>query len=263
MADSKYTLPRGYLSASQIDRYLKCPKQYEFAYIKEIKSPPEIAMLKGSAAHKGFEVYYQEKMSGSRLTPNQVVEFAVLELRELAKTQELKIQDTEENEVIESLENVIETYITSVGERTEPEATEKEIDYYTSENVKVIGYLDLLRKPSEEEVGVITDSIICDYKITGRKWTADRLKNSLQFNIYALATGLPNVEIHNVVDTTKKTDIYIIGNRFDGKEYNHLETIINSVAQGISAGYFPPCSLDSWWCNPTWCGYYHMCRGKG
>ena len=74
----KYEIPHGHLSASAIGTLLKCPKQYEFRYVKGIIIPPGKALATGSIFHKTLEMYYEDAMaSRERLTPPQAGELSM------------------------------------------------------------------------------------------------------------------------------------------------------------------------------------------
>ena len=48
----KYEIPRGHLSASAIGTLLRCPRQYEFRYVKGVIIPPGKTLATGSIFHK-------------------------------------------------------------------------------------------------------------------------------------------------------------------------------------------------------------------
>ncbi len=136
----------------------------------------------------------------------------------------------------------------------------------------MLAYIDLRHRLPDGSEGII------DYKVTSRKWTPDKLTNSLQFNLYALVTGLRNVEVHNLVKTApaKRTtaksidgvtdiapNIRLLRHTYDGSSHDYLEDLIESCARLITSGIFTPCAMDAWNCNPEWCGYWSLCRGKG
>lgn len=278
----KYELPRGYLSASSLNMLLTCPKQFEFRYVKGLIIPPGAALVTGSAMHRTLETYYRDAMTSSqRLTGKQTAELAVSSLDEVLDEGETNVSDEERENAIHDLTGLAETYVDTVAKDIVPLAVEEEVRYTASCGVDLLAYLDLRRqlqnvKPHED--GVLDDEGICDYKITGRKWTIDKLRNSLQFNLYALITGIGDIEIHNMLKDVKvnkrmpskapvdgvtdiSSNLRVLHHVFDGSQVDHLENLIESAAKLITSGIFMPCSLDSWCCNETWCGYYSRCRG--
>jgi len=298
MAKHKYNLPKSYLSPSAISKYLKCPRQYMYAYVLNERTPPGAAMLTGTALHAGFEMYYKDRIaeSANPLTPSQTAEFAVSQFEEEIVNKDAEVKVEEKDSARRDIETIADAYLNTVAPFVRPKVVEQEFVYESKCGVPILMYLDLIRGPNvfEEEINSTMDTnegppfseIIVDYKITKKKWVHNTLADSLQFNIYSLATGVGDVEIHNATKGTKKVvkrvsennpgkkedwvqpvhdvanNVRLLRNNFDGREHNHIETLIESVADSISKGSFPPCEMDSWMCSEKWCGYWHLCRGK-
>lgn len=249
-----YNLPKGYLSASQIKLLFMCGLKYEYRYIKDIHVPSNYAMSIGSAAHKGFEYFYKEKIKGCITSSNDILDYALTELEKHTSV------DTKEATI---MGYVVPPYIDNVAQNVTPLEVEKEIKYTSKCGVELLGYIDLL-----------TQGTICDYKITEKKWDIAKLQGYLQFIGYGLATGINKVNIHNVTKsnglkskTEEKPHVKDIGNirlldwEYTQREYTHLELIIERAARTISSGVFMPCEPTSWVCNEKWCEYWGMCRG--
>jgi hypothetical protein len=49
-------------------------------------------------------------------------------------------------------------------------------------------------------------NVICDYKVTTRKWDVNKLKNNVQFMLYSNLLSIPSVEIHDLVKRTSSTN---------------------------------------------------------
>jgi hypothetical protein len=50
------------MSSSSLSTMLRCPKQWEFAYVHRIKEPPKVRMVIGTATHKGVETNLVQKI---------------------------------------------------------------------------------------------------------------------------------------------------------------------------------------------------------
>ena len=279
----KYQLPRGYLSASQISSYLKCGMQYYYRYIEGVSTPPNIAMMTGSACHSGFETYYQDCIDEGKpsvLTGPQVAEIAITSIEEEAEEKDIALVGDVKDQVVTEIQTGITSYIDHVAPKVIPLAVEKEIRFDLAPGLEVLAYIDLVRAASGEVPG----GVVCDYKITGKKWALPQLKNSIQFLLYAIGMEMEDVEIHNIRKTTGHVavvkdkgdapgwespsqditnNIRILRHTFNEEaEKSHIVTLTKSVAENITKGVFMPCAPDAWNCNPTWCGYWGMCRGK-
>lgn len=284
----KYILPKPYLSASSIGTLLKCPKQFEFRYVNGIVIPPGAALITGTAMHKTCETYYRDAMtSTTRLTESQAAELAVVSLEEVLDSGEHTVTSTEVEEAKNTLQTIAKTYVQEIAHNINPIAVEEEVRYTSACGVELLAYLDLRRElpPSDEalklleETGVVDNEGLCDYKITSKKWSLGDLRNSLQFNLYSMITGIGHIEIHNMIKGSKgvkrlpqkpsvdgivdiASNLRVLQHRFDGLQIDYFENLIESAARLITSGVFVPCDPTAWCCTPDWCGYWNLCRGK-
>ena len=269
----QYELPNGHLSASALNTLLTCPRMYEFKYIDRIPTPPTASMLTGTALHKTFEEYYRTAMTSTqRYTADQIKELAATSFEDTITSEECYVTAEERSAAISTVKNLAATYVDLVAASITPLAVEEQHVHTARCGVPLLAYIDLRRQYSDGSEGII------DYKITTRKWTPDKLKNSLQFSLYAMMTGIGDIEVHNLlraapanrVASAKKSDdmidiapdLRILRYFFDGGINDHLDNLIESAARLITSGVFMPCALDAWNCTPEWCGYWHLCRGK-
>ena len=268
-----FTLPNDYLSASSLNCLLTCPRQYQFRYIERIPTPPTASMLTGTSLHRTFEAYYRGVIENAdnRLTRDQMADLATATLEETLTTEEHYLKPEEQEEAGVTVRELSASYVEHVAGTIMPLAVEEQHLWTARCGVPMLSYIDLRHQLPDGGEGII------DYKVTTKRWAPDKLVNSLQFNLYALGTGLQRVEVHNLVKTapakrsTAKpidgvTDVSpnlrILRHAFDGNGNGHLEDIIESSARLITAGVFTPCAMDAWNCNPEWCGYWNICRGK-
>jgi len=56
-------------SGSSIATFMRCAKQWEYAYVYELKRPPSIQMVLGTAAHAAAEVNYAQKVTSATDLP--------------------------------------------------------------------------------------------------------------------------------------------------------------------------------------------------
>ena len=281
--DCPYTLPRHYMSASQVNSYLRCGKQYYFRYILGITSPPAIQLTMGSAVHETYEPMYQSVIDGDKLwTPKQASEFGIYRLEEKASEDDLPLVGKEKDEAVTVVQNVVTSYVTNLAPHIKPLAVELEVRETLPCGVPMLAYIDQVREPSElEKAAGITDNVLVDYKVTKSKWSDTKLANEFQFNLYATITNLKTAEIHNCTKNTKKfkvnktveadyllakqdlaSNLRVLRHRYPTNVGVHVNNLVESVADGISKGSFPMAPMDSWACNEKWCGYWKYCRGK-
>ena len=271
----EYILLNDYLSASSLNCLLTCPRMYEFRYVDKLPVPPTASMLTGTALHRTFEAYYRGVIENvdHRLTAIQMADLATASLHETLTTEEHYLKPEEQEDAAVTVRELAASYVENIAAQITPLAVEEEHVWTARCGVPMLAYIDLRHRLPDGGEGII------DYKVTSRKWTPDKLVNSLQFNLYAMMTGICNVEVHNLVkatsskrtSTTKPIDgvtdvssnIRILRHTFDDSANDYLEDLIASCAALITSGIFMPCAMDAWNCSPDFCGYWHLCRGNG
>lgn len=264
-------LPRGYVSVSQANQYLKCPKAYEFRYIYEEPIQRNSYMVQGSAIHKGAEALHNVLMDGGATPPLEYTLDSYADAHKELFDSEVVIE--EEDVSVDAIKDVgiammSEYHMGATGQlddlitkermpRVYPVAVEKR--YYVAltprdrDPVPFLAIVDL-EEPTK----------VADLKTKRQKGSQSETDNSLQLSLYAAATGKPDVGLHQLVKPTKKLGPRYIRttNVRTPDEIQHAVEILADVADGIAAGYFPRSDPDQWWCTQKWCGFWDKCRGR-
>jgi hypothetical protein len=231
-------------------------------------------MLKGSSEHEVFEEVYNQKIKQSDIfTPKQAAEYGVFRIEENAKEADLTLGGSIKDTVVAAITKETSAYVSAVVPVVNPVCVEKEIRTTLRSGIPFLAYLDLISEMDGTEV-------LVDYKISAKKWSLSRANNDLQFQIYRMITEIDDVQVHNIVESVKPvtfnkeamdsddvvevaSNIRVINVEPESRVSDeHLNNLIEGVAKAISAGIFPPCSLDSWKCTEKFCSHYHECRGK-
>ena len=274
-----YTLPKEYLSASQISLLQKCGRQYELRYVEGKKSHSNINMVSGSSIHKTNEMLYTDKRNGvSPLTQKQVAELTIYNFDTIVTEEDLPPVPAKDKDIYYSdIIPVAVDYAEHIVPYITPIATELEFTYTSKCGVDILMYIDLIKQLREEDPN---SRSVVDYKITGKKWSIAQLTGSIQFMLYTKALGIPNIEIHNLIRKDKRSipknkytptyekeldisqNLKCLQMEYPPREYDHVENIIERSARQISAGVFPMADPSSWICTEKFCSYWDICRGQ-
>lgn len=246
------------VSFSQIDMYLRCPKQYEFAYIKGLRMPPGVALLEGSAHHKAFEINNTNKIKkGKDLKANQLTEIFMEDFNERIKKEDKVIWgDEKENAIFARGKSWHQDYVRNIAPSIEPKAVEKKFE----SEIKLDGMEFTLSGIIDME----TRTKVIDYKTTsdyGFREKRKEVDSSLQLSYYAHATNLPNVGYICLIKKANP-EIGMLMSKRSSAQVKWALTIASQVVQAIQSKTFHPCSPSAWQCNPKWCGFFSRCRGK-
>ena len=253
-------LPRGYLSASQINKYLSCPKDYYYTYVEGKRSISNSRMVLGSCVHKLIENGINLKIENSNATPDpeQILDDSRVVVEDLYYDKEGNTPDSEEG--LETLDDILDTaqksflcWYKNKMHSISPIASEKQ-SLFTIADIPIKGYIDYLDL-TPEGVKVV------DIKVGKKK--RDPL-DSVQLGLYAIGERTPLVGFDTILQPTKRLPHRLeeTSATLQQNYLTHIKSMVVNVHRGITQGFFPECLPDHWLCNAKWCSNYSICRGK-
>lgn len=254
--DYELNLPKGYLSFSQIDTYLRCPQQYYRTYVLDGPRINSAEAFEGTCLGKTLEEMGCRKLGASRsktMTATQAIEWHKVYLNSHVD----EVDQWNGHEPADLLKRG-DAFLKRFWKQEEPLITkERLVDVehefsITLAGVEIRGVVDLLER-----------NYCWDYKVRSknsmRYLNVDR---SLQLSLYAVATGREKVGYIVFV----KDDGSIIHKqsvRDLKRTKSWLEFMVSQVAQGISKGAFMPCNpADNYLCSSQWCAHWDSCYGQ-
>jgi len=241
------SVPR--LSHTQVSMFLRCPRQYMFRYLEGIKLPPAGAMIQGSAYHSAIEYGYKTKL-------NTNTEPSVDLVKEVANQAWID-KLSEETDIVwgghpgklkDQMIVLVEKYVSETMPLIIPKSVEdKEVVYI--EDIPFVRVRDLLTK----------DGVVVDHKLSKKKYSVNQKYSDLQ----SLAYLYPDGGKFNYHVAVKKNhpEVQVIDFSRTKDEIDWWVSMVKMIAKQIALGVFPP-NPTGWSCNPTWCGYFDICRGK-
>lgn len=245
-------LPRGYLSASQIQKYLTCPEDYRLTYIEGRKFKPNSKMIRGSSVHKMVEKsLIMLKGRGVAPMPEEVLDSSRGIVTSVLESQEPG-EEIDIEEVIDSSQKSFQAWYKERMHSVVPIAVEQQV-LASVGGVPAKGFIDYID-------GSGGSPTVVDLKVGNKKRDPC---NSLQLGLYSLMTGIPSVAYDTILQPTKRLPCRINYESADytEKHLQHIERLVGKVYEGITSGYFPLCLPDNWACNPAYCSNYERCRG--
>lgn len=287
-ASTEFILPREYMSVSQINMYLRCPRQYEFRYIKGDTNPPGIAMVMGSALHHAVEKTHQQTIDTGRPLPQEATVAEFSDKWDAMHTDMELVADPDDRDADINTKDMgvklVKNYYQNTLPTIRPIEVEKKVEYLV-EGVPMLGYIDLIDTAPEVPDGVppctcenaaeksacqrsllcnmqSNATVVADTKVVKRKKSQKDIDNDLQLTGYALATGTNRVRFDCLVKSNRNPTVVQIGATRTKDDFRWYGEVVKGVADGITKGSFPTCPPDSWCCSPKWCGYWSKCRGK-
>lgn len=256
IAAAQVKLPKGYLSVSQVNMYLRCPKSYEHRYVYDKIRKPKARMTEGSAIHKALEVAHRaRKDTGLTAKLDHMREAYHAYWQE--KRSEVEYEDETEDTIIKRDERFLELYHREFIPKIIPVQVEQRFFVTLTElNIPVMGFIDLVDSGEEDHMHTVVD-----HKVVDRAKTVAMANGDMQLTLYTHVTGLPKARFDMFIKTKTPKIQELRTVRFS-RDIRWVEEVFKGVAAGINAGIFPPCDPTSWMCNSEQCGYWSECRGK-
>lgn len=253
------------LSPSAIKTYMRCPKQYEYAYMQGLKIPPNFKMVFGSSIHRGLEVNYANKFKKKKDLPlKDILGVFHDDLKVRTKEVEVKMDKSEFNTAVAEGQGILTDYQREIAPRVQP-VYPPELELSASvpgAKRKLRGFVDLVA-----DVGSIINrkNVIRDTKTTTRKYTQEQTDTDLQLTVYDYLLKA----VHKVKASAVQFDVIVRGkmetvfNTMTSKRtldsHKRLESTVQQVEKSIKAGVFYP-TENHMVCS--WCGYKSKCWGK-
>ena len=294
----KDILPRGYLSVSQMSMVLKCPYSWKLRYVDGLQPKTVARMFQGIQVHRAVEHVLETLLFTGALPALDVA----MDVFSDAFDQQKNLIEDWEGETPGAVKDLGAECTRIFHQNAAPSAMPVVVEKTFSTVIKagtdnaalalpVLGRIDSIqvqafsqaeyqgiRETVAPEIqrqktageNVLTPSVkkplrIHDLKVTTDKWNEDKIKNSLQFMLYAGVEHIPDVQVDQLVKGRAKvprprleTLTSVLGNA----DVQHGIAVARDVAKTIALGHFPKCDPSCWWCSSDWCSMHRYCRGK-
>lgn len=258
----------GYFSHSQFNMYKRCPRQFEYRYILNIRQPPGIAATQGSVLHVGAEKTHQHTLAYGNPLPLEKGESIVADEFETRKDQIIDWEDFTPGVIKDVILAHYRVYHTQAVPLIRPKAAEEAFAVNIG-SVPVLGFIDLIDEvmlDREKDVlvpgeGPLAVEIVSDLKFTGRKWPAKKLQRDTQLTLYSHVKGLPRVRVDFLLNLKSGPRYTQERSMRTPNDTRLLVEDFEETADLVKRGIFPRCHPTDWCCDPKFCGYYERCRG--
>lgn len=247
-----------HVSHSQINMWLRCPRQWQYRYVDGLKIPPSGALIVGSAYHSALEGNFQQKITTQTDLPladcldlfSDAWEDRLLE-EELVIWEKLGPGECKDQGA-----DLVKEYIVSTSPSVQPIQVERT---YTSDvaGVKFVCRVDL------EDV----HRAVIDHKTAARPYSQDDVDGDIQASAEAYALGRPIVFYNHIALKLRAPRIQVVKSYRRRVDIDWWLDMATGVVRQMESGVAPPRSIDAFgkkgfWCSERFCGYYERCRGE-
>lgn len=247
-----------HISHSQINMWLRCPKQWEYRYVYQLKIPPSGALIVGSAYHSALEGNFIQKVESRKDLPlNDCLDLFSDAWEDRLLEEELVIwEQLGPGESKDQGAGLVEEYIASTSPSVQPAQVERTI-YSEVAGVKFICRIDV----ENDQRAVI------DHKTSARPYSQDDVDGDIQASAEAFALGRPIVFYNHIALKLRVPRIQVVKSYRMRADIDWWVDMATKVVLQMESGIAPPRSVDAfgksgYWCSERFCGYFERCRGE-
>lgn len=265
------TVARPQLHWSHVRMLLRCGEQYRRRYIEREIIPPGVAAVIGSGAHAGISMALQRKIETGKVgSLEEAQDRASDYVRAEFDRGAYRMTTSERAMGIRACAgNAVDWAVCYTGAHVRwvaPGVAPILVEHpwvlkLAGMPFDLAGRIDVIQK-------VAGDEHIRDIK-TGKR--AVDPWSSRQLIVYALARtiqieqAIEHVVIDNLIRLANGVKVKTTWARVSAQDFQDILLVIERAAEVIDQGLFLPAQLESWWCDPRFCGYYADCpyvRGR-
>jgi len=293
-------LPQGYLSVSQATMVLKCPYSWYLRYV-ELRPPVTSArMFQGIQVHRAVE-HMLETLLFTGVLPSLDVSTDVYSD---TFNKQIKLIEDWEGQTQGAVKDLgihcTKVFHQEAAGTSMPVNVEKTFSTVVSTvssdgtemRLPVLGRIDSVQVQAlnEQEYQDIREQVapaltlqkeagarllvepklrkplrLHDLKVVTNKWNEDKIKNSLQFMLYAGVEHVPDIQVDQVVKGRAKVPrprYEALTSVMTPADVNHGVSVLGDVARTIATANWSKCDPSCWWCSEKWCSMHRFCRGK-
>jgi putative RecB family exonuclease len=241
-----------HLSVSQLKMYLRCPLQYFFRYICDLKSPPTGDLSLGRTVHETLHDNYHQKIKSARDLPFDEISdiFSTYWDREAKETE--FAADEQPGKIKDDGIGLLKTYFDQIAPHVQPLQVEQEfLVNIKGTRLPILGYIDLIDDHGS----------IIDHKTTKRSYPEDAAEKDIQLTAYVMAyravTGRKESGVRlDVMVRNKQPKVQQLYGHRTESQIGRFVQLAGQLEKGISAGAFYP--NEGYTCGI--CGYQGMCE---
>lgn len=223
-------LPVSRLSASSLNLYSRCPLSWKRKYIDKIDERVNGKMIRGSAAGAALAQYFGARIDGETLSVEETLDEYADGFAQRAEDEDPDWQTDTPGSLKDAGAKALGMYMRTIAPGIIPAAVEREIQLaWEGVDWHVTGFIDL------ETV----DGRVIDYKMAGKKWTADAAAAEIQPDIYLAARqaeGNPadGFDYHCIIPAVRAPSAYVLEAPRSEQRLDALTRRIFTVAKSIA-----------------------------
>jgi hypothetical protein len=240
-----------YISHSQLDLWLHCPRKWEYKYIKKIPQPTTAPLIEGSVYHKVLETYFNHKLNTKQdlSIPDVYDAFSTHWTASTAPNNHIDWGDRYQDDVRDECQSLLTEYVSTIAPQIIPAVVE---ETYISdiEGTKFVCIIDL----------ITSEDTVIDHKTSSKKYTQDDVDKDIQASAEAFVLDKAIV-FQNHVAIKPINKIQIVKSYRLKEDIDWWLAMTKGIIKQMNSGIAPPRAMKGdYLCSSKYCPYWDKCR---
>ena len=248
-----------HLSYTQLNMYLRCPRQYEYRYIEKKIYPPKARLCQGRAFHSTQEDGFSKKLGYKKgyKTSDLKILFAEFFDDEVRKQDPIFEEDDTHGKLLDQGVSAVGVYGREKACRIWPKQVEMPFEITFSNTALTFkGRIDLID---------VRDRLI-DMKLRRRRYSEKDIMTDLQMTSYFVGfreifSYDPSFLGFDVTLLQKEVKFERVPVARDSRNVRNFLDTVAGISRAIQSGIFYP-NTTGYLCSPDWCGYWDICQER-
>ena len=246
-----------HISHSQISTWLRCPRQWEFRYVRGLKEPPSGALIEGGSYHSTLEVNFKQKIN----THEDMILDDCLDVysdewdKRVSREEYIDWGKLRAGQIKDEGASLVSEYMASTSTFVQPVTVEETVVTEIA-GVRFVCIIDIID----------SRKIVIDHKTSARKFSQIDVDMDIQASAEAFVLNRPIMFQNHVAVKTKMPKIQVVKSYRTRTDIEWWEEMAIQVLTQMKSGIAPPRPVDAFgkagfWCSKRFCGFHDMCRG--
>ena len=249
-----------HLSYTQLNMYVRCPRQYYYRYVEQKIYPPKARLCQGRAFHSAHEDGFVRKMADHKgyKTSDLMILFAEYFDKEVQNSEPVFEEGETHGKLLDEGVKATDVYGKAKARYIYPKHVEMPFEIgFKNAPFTFKGYIDVID----------TCNRLLDIKLRSKRYSDKDKDTDLQLTSYFVGYrevfGTNPEEIAwDVTLLQKEIKFERVPVTRTETDIKHFLLTVADVAKAIRTGIFYP-NTTSFLCSKEWCGYYQICMKGG
>lgn len=240
---------------SAINMFLKCPRQYMFRYMMDLRIPPKSALTLGIAFDSGVNHNFKQKITSKADVPKQdVLDAFSTDFDRRSPGTDWDGEDP--GELKDKGAQMLGVFHEKAAPGIQPATVQESFRVETDAGYAIGGTFDVTE----------ANHVVRDQKTSKAEYAADAVNTEIQPAVYSFAYqashGVKPEFAFDIITKHKEPRYQQVRGQVTEVQTEQLFEAVNIMHGQIQRGEFQYAAPGSWWCSKSWCGYWNLCKGK-